>query len=729
MANGTVPLKAGDVLPTGIVYTGPPSTIDVAEYAGTSYSPPAEEPAKPPIVSRLTALGISIPAFMLPAFAAHPVLAGALLAIAAGAAISQIPEVKSFFVDLRDHFTRTGDQEGLAATDAATAAVTAAEQARLAGLTDEAARAVAAAAAAEQARLTEMATSLRQEQAAVTQMQQFMSEQAAEAARKADEIIATAQTRAELTYRLSTMLHQHFITAEVMKQITDVSTATWDISHYASQAEAEAAAAGTLEGLRAIDPEAADDMGKMGLKNLAMPLTVAGMMAAQMVMSRTLSRQQHQQGLGCMATTGGMLASNVLGAALPLGLAAGVMFNPQLQGYAKVFANNALNLLYRPMEDMAPITPDKAPGVGVNLLLQAVAMGAAAHLVSVSAEAVAPLKHMGLGYLSAFLADMAGFSRIAGAFQGSMIQWGLAQPMRYWALSKFRPMILEPRDFSQLMSRRAFTEPETLRVEGLAEAVAGLPGGGGEATEHAMIGYMGYPDNYYALFQELANTPLRYFPLAGIARSGFFDKAWFEEALARSGYSKPAKEQLLKMYEWQVLEATQGTMSGAVTTPYRYGYINDDELKEHLANLGYHAKQIEPILYAVKLDRSREQAKDLESLYIDQFKKGLIDEGDLKVALATIIVDPSTLQITLQRAVTAVTPKVAKEKPPETKAITRELQTKYVQLYRELYRKYEIGDTEFLYNLLAIELDPDLARVTVALEAAKKLPKPEVVSP
>lgn len=719
-----VPLKAGDVLPTGVIYTGPPSHIAVREYAETPYSPPGI-PRELDLVSRFALAGVAVPTFALPFFSAHPIGWAALAAIASGAAIAQIPEVRGFFADVKNFFIEAADLAGQAAIDSAELLVHEREVAQAKETTEATKEAWRRELEAYERR----AASLRQEKAAITQMQQFMAEQAVSAAGKADEIVATALTREELTYRLSTMLSSHFITAEVIGQITSMSVATWDIARSARTAEAEAVAAGALGGIRAIDPEAAADMEKMGLGTLAAPLTMGGMMAAQMVMSKTLARQQHRQGLGCMATTGGMLASNIMGAALPMGLAAGLTFSPQLQQFASNMVENMVTTLYGSLIDRAPIRPEDAFAVGSTLLAQAVGFGAAAHLVSVTAEASAPLKHMGLGYLSAFLADMAGFSKIAGALQGMMITWGLAQPMRYWALDKFRPMILEARDIFQLMSRRAFTEPETLRVEGLAEAVTDLPGGGGPATEQALIGYLGYPANYYPLFKELANTPLRYFPLAGIARSGFFDRAWYEEALARSGYSVTAKEQLIKMYEWQVLEATQGMMSGAVTKPYRLGLIDDDQFDIHLSSLGYQPRQIEKALYAAKLDFATEQAEDTKKLYIEQFKKGLIDDTDLAVAVSSLGYRPEAVDIEVQRAITAVTPKVAKEKPPDTKAATRALQSKYTQLYRELYRKYYIDERQFLSNLLAIEIDPELAKVTVALEEAKRLPKPEVLSP
>lgn len=538
--------------------------------------------------------------------------------------------------------------------------------------------------------------------------------------------VARAINREELESGLASYAEIFKLDEAQAATLTTLATAVWEERMTAAEACAVRDMAQLIPDVATMDPDVALDMSKIDPALLTGGLSLAGLMALLPTLSRTMARSSHSQGLGCMGTTGATMLSNLAMAALPTALAAGVFFNPKMNEAVTGLASQAVEFIYDPLIEQAPVTPDKAPGIGASLLTQAIMLGSGAHFLSAAAESFAPLKHMGLGYLSAFMCDLGGFSRIAAAYQGMMIQWGLTQPMRYWSLEKFRPMLLEPRDFSQLMSRRAFTEPEVLRVEGLAESQASLPGGGGVETERAMIGYMGYPDSYLPIFKELANTPLRYFPLAGIARSGFFDRPWYEEALARSGYSVTAKEQLIRMYEAQVLESTRGMMSGAVTKPYRLGLLDDAEFNEHMLSLGYQPSQNEKALYAAKLDLATEQAEDSKRLYIDQFKKGLIDDGDLSVAISSLGYRPEVVTIEVQRAITAVTPKVAKEEPPENKALMRSVQSKYVQAYTQLFRKHLIDEDTFYQWLVKLKVDPGLAEATVTLEAYKKLPKLEV---
>lgn len=586
-----------------------------------------------------------------------------------------------------------------------------------------------AGASAEREQAIRIEESRAAQQTAVAEMNRTIAEHNVLAYNAIATAATTARSREELDSLLRTGTVGLVANPDLVREMKAEAVRYWDEAQTKTAEETlvqetEAVAivdlAGTYAGAPPIDISGPAAAGA---------LSAAGLAALVPTIANTMARSSHKQGISCMATTGATMLSGITQAAMPAALAAGFMLSPQLQAGLQGIAAKALDMLYKPLEGMAPITPDKAPGVATNLLLQAVLMGSGAHLMSVTAEAAAPLKHMGLGYLSAFMADMAGFSRIAAAFQGTFIQWGLTQPMRYWGLDKFRPMMLSERDFAELMSRRAFTDPEVLRTEGLEEGVRTLPGGGGLGTERAIMGYLGYPDGYLPLFKELANARLGYFPLAGIARSGFYEREWFSEALARTGYSVTAKEQLLGMYEDLVLESTKGMMSGAVTKPYRLGLLWDDEFHGHLGSLGYQVGQREKALYAAQLDFATEQAEDWKDLYIDRYVKGLLDEDDLGLAITGLGYRPEKVELEVARAITMVTPKVAREEPVQVKAITRDTQKKLVSAYTYQFRKDYISAGQFYDSLLQVKIEPGLARATVILEESRKLPKLKEITP
>ncbi|KAF0151008.1 MAG: lipoprotein, partial [Elusimicrobia bacterium] len=148
------------------------------------------------------------------------------------------------------------------------------------------------------------------------------------------------------------------------------------------------------------------------------PMTATQLMAAIPFLATSQATASHKQTQNCIPTTGAALLQAALGALIPALIVGGFMFNDTLRGAMTSVAQKFVNAIYSPLTAQAPITPEKGPAIGALLLSQAVMFGSGAHIMSILAEAAAPLKHLGVGYLAAFMADAAGFSRIAAAYQG-----------------------------------------------------------------------------------------------------------------------------------------------------------------------------------------------------------------------------------------------------------------------------------------------------------------------
>jgi len=248
-------------------------------------------------------------------------------------------------------------------------------------------------------------------------------------------------------------------------------------------------------------------------------------------------------------------------------------------------------------------------------------------------------------------ADVANFRVITGAVLGTLASAAFATPFRHYVNALARTEILREREFFELLARETFTRPELLRTPGLVEAVKALPGGGGEASEKQLIAYFGYPEYYLGLFRELANTRLGYFPLAGIARTGFFDREWFLESVQRTGYSYSAREALMRMYEEMVRTAKLGPNFFQLRKLYRDYFLNREELEKRM-------KEIEELpdlptarLYAMDLEREHE-TKDLTMDIITRaYQRGIIsqDEAINQLKELGIPEDIAKLQMTRER--------------------------------------------------------------------------------
>lgn len=462
--------------------------------------------------------------------------------------------------------------------------------------------------------------------------------------------------------------------------------------------------------------------------NPAIPLTAAGLLAIAPAIAQQFAGKSHGQSIGCMGTTGAAIASNVMGALAPAAVAASYFISPDIQNAFKYVALQALNTLYKPLEDEAPITPEKAYSVGPTLLMQAVGLGAGAHLLSVTAEAVAPLKNMGLGYLSAFMADMAGFSRIAAAFQGTMINWGLSQPMRYWAQEKFRTVYPDARLLMEMSLKREISDD----------------------IFNKYIAYQGFSDDWIDVIHRYKWRDPRLFEVLWIAdvtrpplapppeavewlkRAGMEEWIgpdwWYAIKFAKSGYDPIDIPVLAKVTKRRTLATARTRRLFSTRQLYREGYIGQDFIRDQFIEMAEPEEAGEDWIKAEKLERLFNLYQDMKKLYLDQHVKGLLDDGDLKVALSSFIVDPEMLDIELQKAITRVTPKVARDEPPEVKALKRDIQSKYMQLYRQNYYNDYLDEDDYYHCLVTLGIDKDLARVTVLLDASKKIPKAELAA-
>jgi hypothetical protein len=434
---------------------------------------------------------------------------------------------------------------------------------------------------------------------------------------------------------------------------------------------------------------------------IAGPLTAVQFAALIPAIATQTAIQDHAQTQRCLASTGAALLSNVLKALIPAGIAAGFLFNDTLRNAMSSVAQKFVDAIYSPLTSQAPITPEKAPGIGAVLLAEAVGFGAGAHILAVTAEASAPLKNMGLGYLAAFMADAAGFSRIAAAYQGMMIQWGLQQPMRYWALSHFRPMIPTEGNLLKLLANYAITSDEFKKY---------------------MV-YHGYSDEWIAKLPDIAYKSLTPMLFRYLGEAGILDDEFIDAELRHAEYRPEA---IPRLKEWLARVSAgelKGQFAGAVTSAYGKGLLSPDDLKAHLGNLGYSEAQRDKGGYAAELSFATNIAEEMRAVYLQQHKQGQINDGELKLQLSTLGYRPEKVSADVLKARAWFKPKPATTTDAAAQKVFLAAQAKYVQGYIDLYRKEYLDDAGLYNALVSVMVDPQVAEATVFLESAKTLPK------
>jgi hypothetical protein len=101
-----------------------------------------------------------------------------------------------------------------------------------------------------------------------------------------------------------------------------------------------------------------------------------------------------------------------------------------------------------------PASPDTVEEAAIRLLTQRAAFGMASHIWAQTMERFTPLKHMGFGQFGAFLADMAGFQRLASSVMQPIEFAAIQQPMRYKAGRLYRSTLPDQRLLELLYSKK-----------------------------------------------------------------------------------------------------------------------------------------------------------------------------------------------------------------------------------------------------------------------------------
>lgn len=298
------------------------------------------------------------------------------------------------------------------------------------------------------------------------------------------------------------------------------------------------------------------------------------------------------------------------------------------------------------------------------------------------------------------MSDMAGFSKIAAAYQGMMIQYGLAQPMRYWALQKFQPMIPTDQDLIRLLGEYMITPEEF----------------------NQYMPYHGYPQPWIDKLAGLSSRTLAPRMLNYLATVGITDPALIDRELKHSAFHPDTIPYIKTWLERVAAGENKGLYGSVVTKVYRAGRLEDDELLSHLDNLGYSDLQQDRALYSARMDLANELADDCRLLFEDQFKAGLIEQDDLDLRLAALGYIPARRQVDIARAALKRKPKKEAKVDPKVEAEMRQLQAKYVAAYIQSYHKGLLSLEELKQAIVSTGVSAELADITASLEYLKSLP-------
>jgi len=273
-----------------------------------------------------------------------------------------------------------------------------------------------------------------------------------------------------------------------------------------------------------------------------------------------------------------------------------------------------INSFHSTLEAIAPVTPDKAGNAATTLLkIAGVSAGGLLGMTAVW-DLMHPFKDVIPGEIKAMIYDVTNFKLILGALAGALVTAAIAQPAKYSYNALLRPYIPHWGDIMELKSREVISDDELRKY----------------------MHYYGYDDVYLDYFSELANTPVRYFGLAAIARTGYFDEQFFREELNRSGYATRAKEVMLQMYQQTAMEAVKGYYGSVVIRRFREGIVDREGLENELKMLGYPENQRRQLITGAELYYDLDTVSDYVDAVRYSYRRGKITLDEMRAELASL---------------------------------------------------------------------------------------------
>lgn len=408
----------------------------------------------------------------------------------------------------------------------------------------------------------------------------------------------------------------------------------------------------------------------------------------------------------------------VIGTLRPALEAAWEFARSKFEEYGRTLYDGAMKLF----EGHSPITPEDAPALALKLYLFAMGAGMAAHGTAAVTELLHPLKRVGLHQTAAAIGDFAGFGRISAATMGTLVNRVLAQSMTYACQDRYRPVIPREQLLIEFRSKREIDRDE------FGKAMA----------------YQGFSDYWTNIIERWQWKDPRMFEIIRFADIGLeqgpppseelpwlqrfgvtgsrLKDWWLWRKFMRAGYEDCDIPVMVRFIHRREVSFALTYVRTAIRRNYRWGYLSDEELDKWMDRLQLPDQAKEWIFWAGELDREYFYRQDLQNYYVTAFRNDLIDSDELLVSLLAMNLPPREASLLMRTEKIRKKPKAQAAVPAAEKAAATKIQSSYISLYREQYKKGLIDEQLYLESLLAIGLDPELAEVTVELDATKRVP-------
>jgi len=353
----------------------------------------------------------------------------------------------------------------------------------------------------------------------------------------------------------------------------------------------------------------------------------------------------------------------------------------------------AISGVWEMLKSMAPRSPEGAIESAIGVLGIVGVAGLGIGVMTVLGELVHPLKEMGLGQLSAFIYDIAGYKVIASALVGAFIGATIRIPLGYELNALFRPYIPDPKLADEMYFEGNISEEEWYRI----------------------YGYHGWKQHHAeAWFKTMDREPSTY-DLIRIADSTEIDEAWADQQLAQSNFRPEERRHLEEAIRRRPVMDEIKMFRSELIRAYASGDLSKGELVGGLAETFHKPAETAILLKLGDLLYRKELIKKLIAIHIAAYHKDQETETELRDNVMGLLKDPDRVNaiVTLERL-----KKLKLPKDPEVEARRGKFSSTVVSLYEDGYLE-ETGLNEYIAMLDYNEIEK--GKIMIAAQLGRDL--------
>jgi len=349
-----------------------------------------------------------------------------------------------------------------------------------------------------------------------------------------------------------------------------------------------------------------------------------------------------------------------------------------------------------------PITPERAPALGMKLFGAALTFGLAAHAASIGLELVHPLKSLGFGQAVGILGDMASFGPISAATMGVLIYGTVRRPFQYAVNAVTRSQI-----------------PDEMTLQIMA-VKPDIPMDQFVST----MKYHGYSDYWIDRIKRTMFHEPRYFELKMMSEDEAASEEWLFEKSRRAGFNEADSKIMVSSYIKSATRSQRQDYYKQAFYLYKEGFIDDGDFDAVLDRIEMRPEGKRFAKYAAEYAYRQDVIKDEIKYWTDNYLKDVINATELSLYLTLLGIRSARVLWMVGLAKTRKRNKPSQAESKQLEQVMDQARAKYAQAYVYEYRKGIINLKQLEANLIALGIHPELAEATAALEEARKAELP-----